>query len=423
MAKLNKYVLLLGIAVYIIVGVVAINTVTSWVTQEYYTMLGTKALDIAKIAAEKFEITDQEVAELRELNFRETLNHPANQRLTQLFTEPGFSRDFKYAYLMVELTADEIKYYVTEETADYFEAEVGKPLDLLWLLDVIVNREEQVEVAAEADYYDDIHRYSYLRDTDIPYFKERKSGYIIVDDEYGNSFTGMVPIYTVEGNFVGLMGVDIYYERFITHSAEVRNSLILVFFLPSVILTILYIFIHFKSKSASNREINTDPLTALYNRRYLEKILPKLLRNCSNKNRPLAAIMADIDFFKNYNDNYGHKKGDEVIISVANAIVSVLRNKIDIVCRYGGEEIFILLPDTDEGGALLVAERIKQSIKALKIDHDFSAVSRFITISQGIYVAIPGGASKTVEAEYIEHADKALYDAKQSGRNRYQVYR
>ncbi len=422
MAKSNKYLLIIGILIYIIVGVFAINLITNWMTQEYYIMLGTKALDIAKIASNKFEITDREVEELKKLTFEETLEHPANKRLTALFTQPDFSPDFKYAYLMVQLKPEEVKYYVTKENEEFYEAKAGTPLNLLWLLDVIVNKEQQVVVSGTANYYDDTNRYSFLRGADSPYFKEEKSGYVIVKDEYGDSFTGMVPIYSKENNFVGLMGVDIYYESYILHTNNIRSALMLTFILPSIVLTIIYILLYRKKSSISDKEVNTDPLTQLYNRRYLEIIFPKVIRECCTKKQPLCAIMADIDYFKNYNDNYGHKMGDDVITSVCASIKSVLRSNMDVVCRYGGEEILILLPDTDLNGGINVAKKIKVAVDILKIPHDFSLADKFISISQGIYCAIPTDITKKAETDFIIKADKAMYSAKQKGRNRYEIY-
>ncbi len=166
----------------------------------------------------------------------------------------------------------------------------------------------------------------------------------------------------------------------------------------------------------------TDALTGLYNRRFLDNALPKLVSEAFARQLPLASIMIDIDYFKLYNDNYGHHEGDEVLKSIADAITTALRQNTDIVCRYGGEEIIVLLPNTDAAGAIYVAEKIAAAVNALMLVHDYSVASKYVTVSQGLYSGIPIGNGKDNCRDYIANADAALYDAKNSGRNKYCVY-
>jgi diguanylate cyclase (GGDEF)-like protein len=127
--------------------------------------------------------------------------------------------------------------------------------------------------------------------------------------------------------------------------------------------------------------------------------------------------MIDIDFFKKYNDNYGHQQGDTVLVEVTKAITSVLRIRTDFLCRYGGEEFLVILPNTKASGAGVVAGRIQAIVNKLAIKHEYSEASDIVTISQGIYSAVPSNtdSGKT----FIEFADKGMYKAKNWGRNRY----
>lgn len=423
MKKNSAYLLIIFVVLYVILGVVVINGLTASMTQEYSAMLGTKALDIAKIAASNFSITDAEVSEMKSMTFEEALKNPVNKRFSDMFLYSDFSGDFKYAYIMIKLEPDEIKYSVTDDTAEYFGAQSGTPLDLLWLTDVIINENQQVTVDHTQGYYDDIHRYSIFPEEALSLYESRQSGYQLIVDEYGDSLTGFVPIYTVEGSYVGLLGTDIYYENFKAYTSEVQQALLLIFLLPSIALSVIYLILYVIKSKRSSVEANTDPMTSLYNRRFLETKLPRLVSEAYQNQTTLSAIMLDIDYFKNYNDHYGHNMGDEVIRQIASTLLSVLRGKHDFAFRYGGEEFFLLLPGTDAEAALLVAERISTAVGQLAIPHASNPGGAFITVSQGIYSAIPTGANEQNQSVFIVHADQALYTAKENGRNRCELYK
>ncbi len=422
-SRIKNSLFIIGIILYIGVGIVSVNQVTSWITDEYYKTLSTKAADVAKIASQSYQITDEEVSELKSMEFGDILNHPANQRFSRLFIDSNFSEDFKYAYIMVWLEENEVKYFVDESGVDFYQAPVGTPLDLLWLTDIIINAEERMAAESIEDYYKDQNRYSYMRPDDIKAYEEMKPVSVVISrDEYGDAFTGLVPIYSDTKKFVGMLGVDIYFERFEQHVTNIRRALTLIFILPTIILTIAYLAIYIDRYKYNNKEANIDPLTSLYNRRYLNTYLPKLIKEHYRKQCPFSVIMIDVDFFKKYNDYYGHQKGDEVLVKISGAITSMLRHNMDIVCRYGGEEIIVLLPTTNASGATYVAEKIKNAIYSLGIPHQCSEVSPFVSVSQGIFTQVPQSQSKETENMYIELADQALYEAKHRGRNNYILY-
>ncbi len=152
-----------------------------------------------------------------------------------------------------------------------------------------------------------------------------------------------------------------------------------------------------------------DELTGLFNRRYFDQKLQEEVNRCSRYGRSLSLILGDIDHFKHYNDEFGHQKGDEVLQSVSEMIRSSCRNS-DTAARYGGEELVIILPETDARGAYLVAEKARKLIEARAGDVAGSTV----TISMGI---AEFGVENDGPAELIAAADKALYKAKSTGRN------
>jgi diguanylate cyclase (GGDEF)-like protein len=162
-----------------------------------------------------------------------------------------------------------------------------------------------------------------------------------------------------------------------------------------------------------------DELTGISNRRQFNKVLDKEWRRSLRDNKPISLIILDIDFFKLYNDNYGHQAGDYCLKQVANVLNTMVRRPGDLAARYGGEEFAIVLPDTNSENAAKYAEKIQTSIDSLHIPHEYSKVSKYITGSMGVATVIPD--NETTPANLIKLADDALYQAKQEGRNRIKV--
>ena len=171
----------------------------------------------------------------------------------------------------------------------------------------------------------------------------------------------------------------------------------------------------------ANRELqrlaSLDGLTGVANRRRFDEYLDVEWRRLAREKLPLSLILCDIDFFKKYNDTYGHQAGDACLRRVADALRFCARRSVDLVARYGGEEFAVILPNTTDVGASLVAEEIRTVVNALEIAHAQSAVSEHVTLSLGVACMQP-----TVNAPpsiLIAVADAALYKAKAAGRNMY----
>ena len=158
-----------------------------------------------------------------------------------------------------------------------------------------------------------------------------------------------------------------------------------------------------------------DGLTQIANRRRFDECLDLEWRRMMRQQKPLSLILCDVDFFKLYNDRYGHLTGDDCLCAIARVINNNAKRAEDFAARYGGEEFVIILPDTDITGARHLAESIRKDIEALKIPHESSSCHKYVTLSLGISCLIP---SKELSPEIlIELADKALYEAKAGGRN------
>ncbi len=159
-----------------------------------------------------------------------------------------------------------------------------------------------------------------------------------------------------------------------------------------------------------------DGLTGIPNRRSFDEFFQREWHRALRSNKPLSVIMADIDFFKAYNDTYGHQQGDGCLKQIAAVLNECANRPGDLVARYGGEEFVAVLGDTDINGAVKVAERMRSEVELLKIIHQGSKISGFVTISLGVGVITP--TKDLLPEALISMADQALYQAKNEGRNR-----
>jgi diguanylate cyclase (GGDEF)-like protein len=158
-----------------------------------------------------------------------------------------------------------------------------------------------------------------------------------------------------------------------------------------------------------------DGLTGLANRRSFDVRFAEEAKRATRDRAPLSLLMMDVDFFKLYNDSNGHQKGDECLRAIAQAIAATLWRETDFCARYGGEEFTVVMPNTPLSGAMLIAERLRMAIEALRIVHTDSAAATNVTLSIGGVVAV--GLEINPE-RLIAAADAALYRAKRAGRNR-----
>ena len=163
------------------------------------------------------------------------------------------------------------------------------------------------------------------------------------------------------------------------------------------------------------RLMNSDGLTGLSNRRHFDEYLELEWRRALREQSQISLLMIDVDYFKAFNDNFGHLEGDEALRKVSSAIRESCGRSSDLPARYGGEEFALVLPTTSPGGARLLAEKLRQTVAGLNIPHIFPAPGASLTISIGLATLIPQAGSSS--RQLIMEADKGLYSAKNNGRN------
>ena len=175
----------------------------------------------------------------------------------------------------------------------------------------------------------------------------------------------------------------------------------------------------YKQLDAANQVLQhlatSDSLTQVANRRLFDEYLDQELQRMAREEAPLSLILCDVDFFKSYNDTYGHQAGDDCLQQVAKAISRSVNRPADLVARYGGEEFAVILPNTNAEGGVQIAEKVRFEIKALEIAHANSQVSTCLTLSFGVASIVPRHESSS--ATLISAADEALYQAKAKGRD------
>ena len=162
-----------------------------------------------------------------------------------------------------------------------------------------------------------------------------------------------------------------------------------------------------------------DGLTNIRNRRFFDETFEKTFNEIKRAKKSLAVLMIDIDFFKPYNDNYGHGQGDETLRKVAKALEKTIKRASDFVARYGGEEFVILLKDINKDGVEAVANNLLNAVRELKITHEFSKIENYVTVSIG--ASYYNSSSDITKLELLLKADETLYNVKNSGRNNFAI--
>lgn len=216
-----------------------------------------------------------------------------------------------------------------------------------------------------------------------------------------------------------ILGVDLIYAPNNGVNEYFQNDLIMA---GVFILTAWPLGFYVKTESEHIDElqslVNKDGLTGVYNHRFFCDILKKIIKESENDNKSVSMIFIDIDYFKYYNDLYGHQKGDDILRDIGNILIDNVRTQ-DIVARYGGEEFAIILPDTKEDEATLIAEGIRKKIEKTNFEGEENQPNGRITVSIGVSV-YPDKAKSDIEL--IKSSDDALYRAKFFDKNRVEIY-
>lgn len=416
MKKAVRNYLLLASCIYLIAGIAAINMVSGWITEHYFETMGENTLNLASVAANAISVSDEQLKELERIPFSELLQNENNKEFSSIFQRTELSGKVKYAYVVRKLENTDVKYSVSSSDAAFYEMTVGTPLNWVWLMDVLVSEDSRAEPEKDREYYTDKNRYTHVRGETKELYESRKKGYFFNHDEWGSQISGVVPIYTTEGQYIGLLGVDVYSTDFYAYRNKVLSVISLLLLIPTGILTSVYVSFHLRYRKEMKSIVFQDKMTGLYTRAYYEDYARQQLKQLRRVDDSITVIMLDIDEFKAFNDFYGHTRGDECIKRIAEVIR--LESEIAGGCagRYGGEEFISIIPRLSIEGGELLCERIRNGIEDLNIPHESRKDLPIITISLGVYTGFKTDSPLELK-KLVEKADQALYAAKRSGKN------
>ena len=312
---------------------------------------------------------------------------------------------------MASLQPNEVRYYVTKETVDFFKIHEDSPLDLIYILDVFLDKQDTYH------YSEDRNRYSFQDEITKNHLMAERQTYEYAIDEWGTTITGYAPLYATNGEYLGLLGVDITPEAYHNFSDKAVSSIFTVFLLSIGLLLIEMIYVLAIVNRMQSQRIYFDPLTNVYNRRYYKDKLYKVVKAKARKNRYIVLSVLDIDFFKAFNDSYGHTIGDECLVRFASAVKKSLPSNVRKLIRFGGEEFVACFTADSEEEITLVVQRIQANISAISLQENI----RPITCSIGCCYFKSEDFKRNTLDEALIIADKNLYYIKENGRNHYKI--
>ena len=228
------------------------------------------------------------------------------------------------------------------------------------------------------------------------------------------------PINNAEDAVIGMLFVGYHLsDKVNTVLSFITSGFLITVFLLGTSILVIFLVVRYVSTPIDKMldKIHYDSLTEIYNRRFFDESIERLIKSMTRTNGMLSLMMIDIDFFKNYNDTYGHSKGDDCLKIVAKTLSQCVTRPDDFVSRFGGEEFVVVMPNTDASGAQSVARKMLKGIQDCGIPHEKSDAADCITVSIGVTT---GNVKHTQNGDdYVKQADKMLYKSKQEGRNRF----
>ncbi len=382
--------------------------------------LGNKAVLVAIDIAERFDIKEKDLNRLLSLDFDELLNDPINIEFEEKARAVMNLSDIKFIYLLAPLKESQIKYIVEEGEETIYNASVGTPLDAVYLFDAVESYETRLK-DTNGKWYVDKDRYNVASDEYKKVLEDGQPVYKISTDRWGTFITGYAPYYDDKGNVLGLIGVDILLDNYLS-SIKKYLFIILGFVISNIAIGVLAIALMLSVRKSDrqayekNIQSCTDDLTLILNRRGFMKILKEELKKSYLEKKYISLLLVDVDYFKEYNDTYGHLAGDDALRSIAIILENKAKEYGGFSGRYGGDEFSILLPDTSEEESEKIANIILEDIANLNPKKESSLGITCSTVSIGVVSLIPD--EETTIEMLFDYADTALYKSKRYGRNR-----
>ncbi len=414
-----------GLAILLVIYagtlILIVNSAINYKNDDTIELLSSKAETVAALMASDIKITNQEYIRLLNMSFSDLLRAPVNQELEHRLRDVAADDSIRYVYLISHLPPERVRYRLTASEAEEYGLEPGAMLDYVYLLDAVISDEQRIEDTDGYGYLD-IDRYTSIDAEMAAVYEEQIKTNLLVSDRWGTYISGFAPVYTDSGLFIGMLGVDINLETY--HASMLKFHTVIGLFISInlliVAIAIWLIRYALRSRHIANQQdnlLNQDSLTLTLSRRGLMRALNEVCKQPldGRSHHESCLFIVDVDHFKEYNDFYGHLKGDEALRKIGQVLREQAEKYNGVVGRYGGDEFMLIFEQIDMARPERIADVIIDAVQALEIEHAKSPVSLYKSVSIGIAVF---SADEDLTAEkIIEKADKALYRAKRNGRN------
>lgn len=416
--KKQKNILLVGVALLVVF--IAVSVVTFWqsnklIERGYLAAEGSAAQNFALLTASNIHLSDADVARLKSYTYAELHASADNETLRAMMDNDSFTRKVDYAYVMVHLPPEQVRYQVTAETEERFGMPAGTPLDILWLLDVNVS-----EGAAETaqDFYgeqtDETAHYSaYIPDDEIIF--EQAPLYLYNSSAWGDHICGYAPLYSTEGNYIGVVGIELQTGDYNAYRNTAMFAMGILMGVSTLTLTLLVMLLYVRYNKQQLERIYTDPLTKIHNRSYYNDCFIKQMRVGRVPGQYFALMIADIDWFKKVNDTFGHETGDEVLMEVSELLTEYF-GRAQVV-RFGGEEFVVGIWYQQEADLRKKLDGLYARLAA----QTFTRKEVVISLSLGCSYYRPAQLHGWLLSGMLRAADCELYKAKGNGRKQYRI--
>jgi diguanylate cyclase (GGDEF)-like protein len=331
-----------------------------------------------------------------------------------LVDQRELSIDIKNIYLMSPLQEREVIYYVPKNKVDFYGVKEHTSLDLVYVLDVLPEKYEKEKII---DYSEDMNRYSFQDPVTREHLEAQKQTYEYAVDEWGTTITGYAPLYAIDGEYLGLVGVDVTPDAYNSFNDKAVASIFFVFLLSVGLLIVEMIYVLVVFNRMQEDKVYFDALTKIYNRRFYNEKLNKMLNKKLGKQRYVVCSLLDIDLFKGFNDLYGHRTGDDCLIQFVKEVKKALPPKLSYLIRYGGEEFVACFTAESEEEIRSILIQMQENIATIELE----SVAQAVTCSIGCCYCAPAEFEKITLDELLKTADQNLYYVKQNGRNDHRI--
>jgi len=407
-----KYIITIFSISTCIISLIFFILAAHYISLEFINVIGEGAMDSASLLAKHITLSNKDVDKLVNMEYSNIASYSKNQELQSLIENIDFAYDFDCVYVVHRLKPNEIKYTINEENKDFFKSEVGTPLDIIWLLDVPILATD--EMSYEEYFSKDIERYTYSNDHFTTLSNEIKPSFSFIEDEYGRVISSCVPLWSLEGDFIGYLGLDIRMDTYKHYRDKIILLLGILFLCTTISLSFIFSNVYLRSVKKSRKKIYYDTLTNTYNRRYYDECFENIMNSKDAMNSFVSVMMIDVDDFKKINDKYGHEKGDQCLRKISEIFT---KSSVDILIRYGGDEFIAGCFTMNKQRLTEIMDSIMYEISLLNLFNDKNK----ITLSIGICTVYKDGFYIKDFNKLISRADENLYIAKKNGRNQYYI--